>query len=67
MNRCCDIVYWKHEDGWDAYNKCDCQWINGKWIPNWFDNFVIEDAPTKAAAVQQIKEMHILGLCLVKG
>jgi hypothetical protein len=26
---------------------------------------VIEDAPTKAAAVAEIKSRHILGLCLV--
>jgi hypothetical protein len=26
---------------------------------------VIEDAPTKAAAVAEIKSRHLLGLCLV--
>lgn len=67
MAKCCDIVYWKHDDGWDAYQRSECELFNGKWIPKWFDDFVIEDAPTKADAVRQIKEMHILGVCLVKG
>jgi hypothetical protein len=65
MKRCCDLIYWKHEDGWDVYHRSECRPINGAWVPNWFDNFVIEDAPTKAAAMAEIKSRHILGLCLV--
>ena len=63
--RCCDLVYWKHEDGWDVYRRSDCREINGHWVPNWFDDFVIEDAPTKAEAMAEIKSRHILGICLV--
>jgi len=66
MKRCCDLIYWKHDDGWDVYHRSECQPINGTWVPNWFDNFVIEDAPTKAAAKAEIASRHILGLCLVK-
>jgi hypothetical protein len=65
MKRCCDLVYWKHEDGWDVYHRSECQQINGAWVPNWFDNFVIEDAPTKAAAKAEIASRHLLGMCLV--
>ena len=61
----CDVVYWKHDDGWDAYNKRDCRFINGHWVPEWFDVAIIEDLPTKKAAQQQIKEYHVLGICLV--
>jgi hypothetical protein len=63
--KCCDLVYWKHEDGWDVYNRSDCRSVNGVLVPNWFDNFVIEDAPTKAAAVAEIKSQHFFGICLV--
>jgi hypothetical protein len=68
--RCCDIVYWKHEDGWDAYRREDChQWMSERWIPRWFDCAIVEDAPTKKAAQQEIEEHHIdiLGVCLVRG
>lgn len=64
--KCCDLVYWKHEDGWDVYNRSDCRSVNGALVPNWFDNFVIEDAPTKAAAIAEIKSQHFFGICLVK-
>jgi hypothetical protein len=63
--RCCDLIYWKHEDGWDVYRRSDCQEYNGHWVPDWFDNFVIEDAPTKAAAKSEIANYHILEICLV--
>ena len=62
---CCDPIYWKHEDGWDVYLKSNCRKINGQYVPNWFDDFVIEDMPTKSAAIKQIMERHIFGLCLV--
>jgi hypothetical protein len=63
--KCCDVVYWKHNEGWDAYKKDDCQFINNHWIPNWFDCFIVEDAPTKKDAIKSINELHILGVCLV--
>lgn len=68
MSKCCSIVYWKHEDGWDAYRKQDCRKLNdGTWVPNWFDNPVIEDYPTKKSAIDEIKnEWHKYGMfCFV--
>jgi len=63
--KCCDVVYWKHNEGWDAYKKGDCQFVNNHWVPNWFDSFIVEDAPTKKDAIKSINELHILGVCLV--
>ena len=45
-NKCCDIVYWKHSDGWDAYRKEDCHLWFGNWTPRWFDMAIVEDSPT---------------------
>jgi len=61
----CDLVFWKHDDGWDCYQKTNCYAINGKWIPKWFDDFIIEDAPTKNDAMQKINSFHVLGICLI--
>ena len=66
MAKCCEIIYFKHDMGWDCYEKSDCHNFQGSWVPRWFDNPVVEDAATKKDAVKQIKEMHILGVCLVK-
>jgi hypothetical protein len=63
--KCCDVVYWNHNEGWDVYKKDDCQFVNNHWIPNWFDCFIVEDAPTKKDAIKSINELHILGVCLV--
>jgi hypothetical protein len=63
--KCCDIIYWRHDDGWDAYRKSDCEFINRHWVPRWFDNFIIEDYPTKASAQAEMREWHPLGVCLV--
>ncbi len=63
--KCCEIVYWKHDDGWDVYPQSECRKVDGRWIPNWFDCFIIEDAPTKKDAINAINELHILGVCLV--
>tara|TARA_R110000868_G_scaffold88699_2_gene247126 strand:- start:6653 stop:6859 length:207 start_codon:yes stop_codon:yes gene_type:complete len=63
--KCCEIIYWKHDQGWDAYQIQDCTEYNGKAIPKWFDCAVVESAPTKAKAKQEIKELHPLGICLV--
>jgi len=61
----CDLVYFKHEDGWDCYEKKDCTLIGFKYIPKWFDNFIVEDAPSKKVAVKEINALHVLGICLV--
>jgi hypothetical protein len=61
----CDLILFKHEDGWDCYKKADCYKINGKWIPRWFDDFIIEDAASKQEASNKIKALHVLGICLV--
>ena len=63
--KCCDIVYWEHDDGWDAYRKQDCRQFLGGFVPNWFDCPIVEDKPTKAQAQAEIKDMHIFGICLV--
>jgi hypothetical protein len=65
MSNCCEVIYWKHDDGWDAYLKRDCANHNGKWIPRWFDDFIIEDAVSKKVASAEVASMHILGICLV--
>ena len=66
MAKCCDVIYWKHEDGWDAYRREDCHQVNGSWIPLWFDAFIIEDVSTKQEAQRIIKYgWHALGVCFV--
>lgn len=64
---CCNPVLWKHEDGWDAYAQEECALIGTKWIPQWFDAPMVEDARTKADAMSEIAEWHVLGVCLWNG
>ena len=63
--KCCDIVFFKHDFGWDIYLKKDCHIFGNEWIPRWFDCAVVEDAPTKKQAQEEIDQMHVLGICLV--
>jgi hypothetical protein len=63
--KCCSLVYWKHEDGWDVFRKSDCYELNGKWIPSWFDTALIEDYPTKQKAIDEMRDWHKHGFCLV--
>lgn len=63
---CCKPVLWKHEDGWDVYAQEDCALIGTKWIPKWFDAPLVEDAQTKADAVREVADWHLLGVCLVR-
>lgn len=63
--KCCEIVYWKHDEGWDAYRKEDCYKINEQWIPTWFDTAIVDSVATKTNAQKEIKELHPLGICLV--
>ncbi len=67
MSNCkkCDVIYFKFDTGWDAYRKEDCILSNGQWIPQWFDNAIVEEQPTKRSAVQEVQSWHLLGLCLV--
>lgn len=65
MTKCCKPVYWKHDEGWDVYRQSSFSWINSRWIPDWFDDFIIEDAPTKKNAIEQFAGFHVLGICLV--
>jgi hypothetical protein len=69
LMRCrkCNIVYFRHEDGWDIYKAEDCYEINGHLVPQWFDNAIVEDAPSKKSARQEWESYHIpqLGICLV--
>jgi len=67
--KCCKPVYFRHEDGWDVYPKSECHqplWAQGNttWIPRWFDEAIIEDAPTKLAAQKEMADLHPFGLCL---
>lgn len=63
---CCKPVFWRHEDGWDVYPREECmQLTDGSWVPRWFDQFIIEDAPTRKAAAAELKEWHVFGICLV--
>lgn len=62
--RKCDPVIWKHEDGWDIYPGRETYRLGTERIPAWFDAPLIEDAPTKTAAVAEWREMHALGFCL---
>lgn len=64
-SKCCEIVYFKHDMGWDAYRKDDCYKINEQWIPTWFDTAIVDSVATKTNAQQEIKELHPLGICLV--
>lgn len=63
--KCCDIVYFKHGYGWDAYRKEDCYQVEEKWIPKWFDMAIVSDSPTKTDVMYEISYMHPLGICLV--
>lgn len=65
---CCKPVLWKHGDGWDVYTREQCQKAeDGTLVPTWFDDAIIEDAPTKRAALTELAQMHILGICIVRG
>lgn len=67
---CCKPVYWQHEDGWDVYRQDECERvmatdIHGKnpkprWSPKWpGNNTLVEDAPTRAEAVEAVKALHL--------
>lgn len=61
----CQPVFYKHQDGWDIYRRADCDVLEtGQLMPKWFDGAIVEDAPTKAAAKQELASLHILGMCL---
>lgn len=62
--RNCRPVYFKHEDGWDAYRREDCERIGNTWIPSFFDRPLSIDQPTKAAAIREVADLHPAGLCL---
>lgn len=66
MSKCCNIVYWKHDDGWDVFRRSDCfkNW-DGSFVPTGFDCALIEDYPTKQAAIVEMKDWHKYGICLV--
>lgn len=64
--KCCQIVYFKHDMGWDVYERSECQQFGNAWIPRFFDNPLAEDLLTKKQAMQEIEEMHVLGICLVR-
>ena len=63
--KCCDVVYFKHDMGWDAYLKQDCHIFGNAWVPRWFDCAIIEDVPTRKQIQKEIHDMHFWGLCLV--
>lgn len=63
--KCCNLIYWKHEDGWDVYRREDCYQVAQTWVPTWFDTAVVEDLPTKAEAIKEMKDWHKNGFCLV--
>lgn len=65
MKRCCELVYWKHDDGWDVFRKSDCYKLDDQWIPSWFDTALIEDYPTKQSAIDEMRDWHKFGFCLV--
>ena len=69
MIRCrtCTPVVWHHADGWDVYPGTECYQPNGtgRRVPRWFDSPIVEDAPTRVDALNQLAEWHPHGLCLV--
>ncbi len=62
--KCCQPIFWKHEDGWDVYRKDDCDKHGKTYVPRWFDCAIVEDASTLAEAVAELKEQHPAGICL---
>jgi len=62
--KCCQPIFWKHDEGWDVYKKTDCTKHGSTFVPTWFDCAIIEDAKTKSDAMNQLKELHPLGICL---
>jgi hypothetical protein len=61
---CCKPVLNKHEDGWDAHRLADCQTLrDGLIVPAFFDNLLVEDAPTKKAAILALNKSHLWGMC----
>jgi hypothetical protein len=61
---CCAPVLFHHDCGWDAYRTSECTTINNKLVPAWFDNAIVEDAPTKEACIRELSELHVLGVCI---
>jgi hypothetical protein len=63
--RKCRPVIWKHQDGWDVYPRSECYPApDGSMIPAWFDSALVEDAPTRKAAIEELLEWHPIGICL---
>lgn len=65
MKKCCNLVYWKHDDGWDVFKKSDCYFVENQWVPKWFDTALVEDEPTKQSAINEMRDWHKFGICLV--
>lgn len=66
MKKCCSLIYWKHDDGWDVFRRSDCfkNW-DGTFVPKSFDCALIEDQETKQQAIKEMKDWHRFGFCLV--
>lgn len=63
--RKCKPVFFKHEDGWDVYSEKDCYSLqDGSLHPRWYDNCIVEDAPTKRNAIEQLATLHTFGMCI---
>lgn len=64
--RACKPVLFRHEDGWDIYPRSECYMTHdGTYIPAWFDQPIVTDAPTRAAAIREWAEFHPgLGFCI---
>lgn len=64
--RRCRPVLYRHEDGWDAYPASECYALpDGSLIPAWFDAAIVEDAPTRKAAVEELRSLHgPFGTCI---
>jgi hypothetical protein len=64
--RKCTPVVWHHADGWDVYPGSECQRTEaGALVPRWFDAPIVEDFPTRKAALAELAEWHPFGVCLV--
>jgi hypothetical protein len=64
----CQPVFHSHDMGWDVFRKSQCYVDphSGKMIPAWYDYPIVEDFPTRAAAVIEFNEYHPWGVCLVR-
>lgn len=61
----CQPVLFKHEDGWDIYPASECLPApDGTLVPAWFDAPLVEDEPTRKAALAELAEWHPHGFCL---